>query len=124
MSWLFKKSESAVTSEVISPSEASQVAASPTVSAASPALQQIPVPIAQQPITIAGKPIEEFDFNGLQIIHETPDFEYHAPLTFGEEHEMYLGGHLPNTMPHINFIQDILQYLHDTIGKFIPSLNF
>ena len=62
-------------------------------------------------------PVEEDHFNGLQFIHETADYEYRAPLTFGEEHEMFLGGHVPNSMPHINAIQDFLQYLHDTIGK-------
>lgn len=66
-------------------------------------------------------PVMETDdddlFRGLQLIHETPQHEYHPPLTFGEEHELFVGGHLPHTMPHINYIQDLLQYLHDTIGK-------
>ena len=67
-----------------------------------------------------GAPVMETDddlFRGLQLIHETPQHEYHPPLTFGEEHELFVGGHLPHTMPHINAIQDLLQYLHDMIGK-------
>ncbi|KAL9650216.1 hypothetical protein ABK040_014872 [Willaertia magna] len=69
-----------------------------------------------EPITIQGVPLEEYDFHGLQIIHETPNHEYIPPLTFGEEHEMFVGGHVPHSLPHINFIQDVLQFLHDNIG--------
>ena len=72
--------------------------------------------------TIDGKigtaPLSDDDlYRGLQLIHETPQHEYHAPLTFGEEHELFVGGHLPHSMPHINAIQDLLQYMHEHTGK-------
>ncbi|KAG2389229.1 hypothetical protein C9374_014629 [Naegleria lovaniensis] len=89
-----------------------------TIQVASPVVKENVVatnePTTNQVLSDASS--QDDTFNGLQFIHETADYEYRAPLTFGEEHEMFLGGHLPNQAPHIHIIQDFLQYMHDTIG--------
>jgi YidC/Oxa1 family membrane protein insertase len=39
--------------------------------------------------------------------------EFVYPLTFGEPHEIIQGGHVPDSMIHINLIQMFLENLHD-----------
>ena len=41
--------------------------------------------------------------------------EYQYPLTFGEHHPIVPGGHLPNSLPHVNWIETTMEYLHEGI---------